>query len=64
MSRFGFKPLAKRDATETNSVQAYAVKLNKVTLMNLKGKNIQFQYLIIKKRIISDNNNIRISNHI
>ncbi|XP_013143854.1 PREDICTED: 4-hydroxyphenylpyruvate dioxygenase-like [Papilio polytes] len=33
VSRFGFKPLAKRDATETNSVQAYAVKLNKIIII-------------------------------
>ncbi|KPJ06289.1 4-hydroxyphenylpyruvate dioxygenase [Papilio machaon] len=33
VSRFGFKPLARRDANETNPIQAYAVKLNKITII-------------------------------
>ncbi|KPI99320.1 4-hydroxyphenylpyruvate dioxygenase [Papilio xuthus] len=33
VSRFGFKPLARRDANEKNPVQAYAVNLNKITII-------------------------------
>ncbi|CAK1579999.1 unnamed protein product [Parnassius mnemosyne] len=33
VTRFGFKPLAIKDATESNPVQAHAVKLNKITII-------------------------------
>ncbi|CAG4940657.1 unnamed protein product [Parnassius apollo] len=33
VTRFGFKPLAVKDATESNPIQAHAVKLNKITII-------------------------------